>query len=276
MNITFLKAFFLAALQGLTEFLPVSSSGHLVIVQKLLELNDLPVLFDLILHVGTLIAVVIFYWHTIVIILKDTLWYFVSIKDKNKRGEIWKRGNIKILIFIFISTFITGVMGLIFSDRITGFFYRPSIVAIFLIITGIILSSTIFVKRSNLDIKDKGIMFPIIVGLSQSFAMLPGISRSGTTISTALFFGVNREKAGEYSFLISIPSILGATFYMFFKNRGVIVGDRIYIYIFAFVVSLLSGFLALKILVVFLRRGKMYLFSIYCFIIGIISLLFIR
>ncbi len=282
---TFLKAFFLAALQGLTEFLPVSSSGHLVLAQRAMHLGNTPILFDLALHVGTVLAVIIFYWEIIVLILKDICRYLILLIPKNGRKEsrieerkaILQSGNIKLFAFILISTAVTGIFGVIFSDYITGFFYKTEMVSIFLITTGIILLMTIFAEERGIDVRRKGYAFPVIIGISQSFAMLPGISRSGTTISTALFLGVKREMAGEYSFLISIPSILGATVYELLKMPGeeTMRIDFLY-YIFAFAVSFIFGWLALKLLVSFLKQGKVYIFSIYCIFLGVISLFLLK
>jgi len=272
----YLNAFYLASIQGLTEFLPVSSSGHLVILQNILKVKNVPVMFDLVLHLGTTTAIIIFYRKEIYYIFKDLIQYCVNINDSDVKNEIIKRGNLKLLLYIVIATVITGIVGFIFADKITSFFYRPKSVSIFLLTTAVILIITKFIKNKSNKISEMNYSAPIIIGLAQSFAMLPGISRSGSTISAAIYIGVEKEDAGRFSFLISIPSILGASLFEYIRTSSeitTVVKSNIYIY--SFIVSFIIGFLALKLLVAFLKKGKLYIFGIYCLIAGILSIIFI-
>lgn len=271
----YINAFYLAVLQGLTEFLPVSSSGHLVILQNILGIKNVPVIFDLILHLGTTTAIIIFYRKEIYYILRDLYEYSINIFNYNNRELIKKRGNLKLLLYIIISTFITGIIGILFADKITSFFNKPKSVSIFLLITSIILFATKTVKNNDKKIIKINYSLPIIVGFAQSFAMLPGISRSGSTISASLYLGVNREDAGRFSFLISIPSILGASLFEYITSSNEISDINTKIVIFAFIISFIVGLFALKLLVMFLKKGKLYIFAIYCAIAGILSLIFI-
>jgi len=259
-------ALILSILQGVTEFLPISSSGHLVLLQFALDLDEVPLFFDLVLHLGTTFAVIIFYFDIIKNILKDLYLYIISGKEKRK--EVLSRGNIKIIVYILISTIITALAGFSLKPQLTIFFFKPKMVIYFLIITGFILLSTIFAPAGKKKIQQVGIFLPLVVGGAQSFAMLPGISRSGTTITAGLFSGLERKEAGKYSFLLSIPSLLGACFFEYiFSESNVFINTGQFIYLFAFFISFISGFLTIKFLIKTLVKGKLYFFSFYCFII---------
>jgi len=265
-------ALLLSILQGITEFLPISSSGHLVLLQFALNLDKVTLLFDLILHLGTTMAVIIFYIDIIKIILRDIYLYIIS--GKKERKEILSRGNIKVVGYIIISTAVTAGVGFFFKTQLTGFFFKPRMVLYFLLVTGFILFSTIFVTKGKMKIHQKGIILPLVVGAAQSFAMLPGISRSGITISAALFLGLDEKEAGEYSFLIFIPSILGASFLEYISSgNDIFLHTGKQVYIFGFVISFILGFLSIKLLIKTLIKGKMYYFSFYCFIIGGLGML---
>jgi undecaprenyl-diphosphatase len=262
---TITKALILAVLQGVTEFLPISSSGHLVLLQNLLDLGEVPILFDLILHLGTVAATILLFRKIIVEILTDL--FKVVISGKTVRKTIYKRGNIKLLYHIAVSTLITAALAYGFKDILRSFFYQPGIIPYFFFITGTILLITRFKEEGDKGIQQTRISFPIVVGATQAFSMLPGISRSGSTISAGLYMNGTREFSGMYSFLLSIPSVFGASIFEFalsgnsikeFTNPGV--------YIFAFILSFLTGLGALRLLLRFLGKGKLYFFSVYCFI----------
>jgi len=267
---TIKDAFLLAALQGITEFLPISSSGHLVLAQNLLGFKDVPVLFDLILHLGTMIATIIVYYKIIWNILKDL--YLFIFERSNKKNAILERGNLKLLLYIIISTIITGILGYLFKDALKSIFLKPSLVSIFLILTGLLLFITRFIKSGESDIKDLSFYHPVIIGIVQAVSIIPGISRSGSTISTGIFLGFKRDFSGMYSFLISIPSIFGASILEFINVHNELSNYlNIKIVITAFFVSLVVGYVSLLLLLRFLRQGKLYVFSFYCFAIGITS-----
>ncbi len=265
---TITNAMFLAVLQGVTEFLPISSSGHLVLLQNIMNMRDVPILFDLILHLGTVSATIILYRKIIGSILADM--FLVIISDKKERKTIYQRGNIKLLYHIALSTLITAVLAYGFKDILRSFFYQPDFIPFFFIVTGIVLLITKFVTEGEKGISQTRILFPSVVGFTQAVSMLPGISRSGSTIAAGLFLGGTREFSGTYSFLLSIPSVFGASLFEFALSRHTIQGfTSSRIYIFAFVLSFLTGFAALKILLKFLGKGKLYFFSVYCFSAGI-------
>jgi len=268
-------AMILAILQGLTEFLPISSSGHLVLAQRLLGLVNVPVLYNLILHLGTLCATIIVFNR----VIGDILWDLGRsiFKKKEERKRIYERGNIKLALYIVLSTAVTGIAGFLFGDTLKGFFFQPLYVIIFLLITGILLFMTKFIPRKEREIGDLGVISPLLIGCSQAVSMLPGISRSGATISTGLFTGMSRSLAGTYSFLLSIPSILGASLVEFAQAGEslytISAGEEsqpVYLLVLTgFILSMLTGYLALRILLSFLKRGKLHIFSYYCFVIAI-------
>jgi len=256
--------FILAVLQGVTEFLPISSSGHLVIMQNILGLENVPVLFDLILHLGTVIATVVVYYNIIRAILKDIFLWLA--RNKKVKTRIALNGNIKLAFFIIISTIMTGITGIIFKSTITAFFYKPQFLPLFFTATGAVLFGTKFVKNNDRDIGDLYMHHPVIIGGVQAVSMFPGISRSGSTIAAGLYMGMSREFSGSFSFLLSIPSIFGASLVEFMQTRGSLpctAGPSLAV--LAFFISFFTGYWALKLLLTFLKKGKLYIFSFYCF-----------
>lgn len=245
-----LRYVILGIIQGLTEFFPVSSSGHLVIMQRLLGESGQEIALSAVLHLGTICALILFFF-------KDILGVFK---------------NIKLLFLILIVTIITGIIGVLGKDFFESLFSSPKLVALALVITGAILLLTQKIrepKRDTVDFKDA-----LFLGIMQGIAIIPGISRSGITISTLLFRKVNRETAFKFSFLASIPAILGANF---LEARKIEFALRTgFSNFFAgFLSSLLVGIIALWVLRVILRKAKLHYFGYYCIIIAIITLLFI-
>lgn len=270
------NAVLLAIIQGTTEFFPVSSSGHLVIFQYILGLKSVPVLFDLILHVGTVIATILIYHKVIWKILRE-LFLWIALKDKVKKSEILAQGNVKLISCILLSSIVTGILGFGFKDILKGLFYKPNFVSLFLILTGIILLLTRFKQKGTGNIKEINILYPITIGAVQAFAIIPGISRSGTTISTSLLMGFSRDFSGMYSFLLSIPSVIGATLFEFLINRNELMGIiSLQTLVLAFMVSLITGYFSLKLLLKFIIKGNLYRFSFYCIFVGISGVLFLR
>ena len=246
----FLDALILGILQGITEFLPVSSSGHLVIGQKLLGINVPGNAFEVILHIGTLMSILVVFWPDIHRLLGD-------IKDYNTRTYIFT---------LLLGTTPAIIVGLSLKDQVALMFDNAHSVALALIITGIILvfSKWFLNKKSDLTLV-KG----FCIGLTQALAIIPGISRSGATICAGLMMGLSSEEAARFSFLLAIPAIAGA---------GLLTAidiDKISIGMDVMAVGLLSSFLvglvALKWLLNLLKTGKFYWFGVYCLLLGIIA-----
>jgi len=249
------SALFLGTVQGLTEWLPISSSGHLVIVQQIMKMN-VPLIFDVMLHFGTLLAVIIFFWKDILKVLKS----FFTLDFKSKEGKLIK--------FIIVGTIPVALIGLIFYDIIESFFSNLLTVGVALIITGIILLLT---KKSR-GKKELKLFDSILIGIAQAFALIPGISRSGATISTGLFKGIDKETVFKFSFLLSIPAIIGANLLELIKNP-ITETDALPLFVCVFT-SAIMGYLSLKLLYRVLKKGKFYYFSFYCFILGILVLVY--
>ena len=273
---TFLEAILLGILQGLTEFLPVSSSGHLVLAQKFLGLKEPLVFFDVMLHVGTLAAVLVVY--------RDAIGKLV-IGGLSTLGntELWRHPSttlntspeLKFIWLILLGSIPTGIIAVVFKTQLESFFDEIRLVSIMLILTGAILQLP-RLRREKTDTAESAIRslktwHAPLIGIAQGCAITPGISRSGTTISLALFLGIPAKTAAEYSFLLSIPAILGA---VVLKVRDV--GDTaipLHIVGGGMLASFIVGYIALRFLLVVLNRGKFSLFSYYCIALGVVSLL---
>jgi len=246
-----LKYILLGTLQGITEFLPVSSSGHLVIMQKILGIAGQGLVISLVLHLGTALALIIFFFKDILGVLR----------------------NLKLIFFIIVVTIITFAIYKLGRDFFESLFSSPKLVALALIFTGIILILTrkfMEAKRNNLSMKDA-----LILGFAQGVAIIPGISRSGITISTLLFRKIDRETSFRFSFLASVPAVLGAGI-LKIKEIGFISKTNLINLIVGFFFSLLTGLLSLRILKLVLGKAKLYYFGYYCILVAIITLLFIR
>ena len=258
-----IDAIILGVIQGLTEFLPVSSSGHLEIARELLDTNQLPsdnLLMTSVLHFATALS-------TILVFKKDIFNLIKGLFDKQNKTS--KSYVIKILIAIGPA----GLVGFLLSDEIEYLFSGNMIlVGMMLIITGTLLFLTKILKTKNLKISK---VHALIIGLSQAFAVIPGISRSGATICTSLFLGNNKSEAAKFSFLIVIPVIFGAIL------KDVLSGDifdneiKISILIIGFISSFLTGVLACKLMLKIVANNNLIYFSFYCFLLGIISIFII-
>lgn len=238
------QAIFLGLVQGVTEFLPVSSSGHLVLIQEYLN-TDLGTVFDIVLHTATLIATIIFFWKELISLDKRAITNLAI-------------GSIPAAIF-----------GLFIKDQIDLIFQTPTIAILGLVVTSFLLISTKFFKKSNQKITTKK---ALKIGLAQAIALIPGVSRSGATIATSLNLGIKQEQAFAFSFLLSIPAIIGASI-LNFSNLNFASGD-ITAYLAGFISALVSGYLALTLLEKIIKQAKLYQFAYYTGAIAIIAVLF--
>ncbi|MFO8083459.1 MAG: undecaprenyl-diphosphate phosphatase [Desulfobacterales bacterium] len=266
-------AMVLGVVQGLTEFLPVSSSGHLVLLQNLFGLTEPELLLDICLHVGTLAAVCVVFFREI----RSILMTFVKIpRLYRKHGKFMAMFNndpdIRIAGLIVFGSVPTGILGILFHEMADRIFSSVLIVGVMLLITGTFLWLTRRLSAHGNKLKQMKISDSLIIGFAQGLAILPGISRSGATISAALFLGLDRELAGRFSFLLCIPAIIGALalqlkspmVYSSVPLTGILVGT---------LAAGITGFFALKILLSLVRKGSLYYFSLYCWILGFSSLL---
>ena len=246
-----LDAIILGIVQGLTEWLPVSSSGHLVIFQELFSIKA-GISFDLAVHLGTLLVVFVYFWRDIVRIAK-------AIGTWDYESEYFRLG-----IYVLLASVVTGVFGVLFYEQVSKIFSNALIVGILLVINGLFL---ILVSNkmgwTNIDwVKS------LIIGFGQAVSILPGISRSGATIGSAMLADVRREEAFRFSFLLSIPAIIGANLYSLSVEEFVFDVNVVVGIIFAFV----FGYLALIWLRRWLISGKLKYFGYYCLFIGVITI----
>lgn len=254
-----LKVFFLAVLQGITEFLPVSSSGHLAIADKLIGLNSTGVRVEVMLHFGTLVAVVFYYREKILSIIRGIF--------AGKR-EGW------IAAGLIIAGCIPAIIAyVILGDKLESMFDgSPKVVGIMLMITGLVLTSLKFLKS---DTNGKICWWrAFVIGVAQAFAMLPGISRSGSTIACARFCGVSGKNAADYSFLISLPLLFGAALLDVIKPAETAEAGQIGWGVLApaMVIAAVVGYFSIKFLMKVITGTKFWYFGIYCFIAGLIAL----
>jgi undecaprenyl-diphosphatase len=258
----------LAVVQGMTEFLPVSSSGHLVLVQQLLNLNDPQiVLFDVFVHFGTLISVMIIFRKDIVEILRSFLQAIKKAlsKEEHKKTEYFQLG-----LAILVGSIPAGLVGFVFHRQVEEIFTDPKFAAMNIVITGLVLFLTRIAKP--IEGKKVSIFASIFIGLAQMTAILPGISRSGLTMSAALFMKVSPMQAARFSFLLSIPVIIGATLLEAYKliAFGTTIG---FIQItIGIVMSATAGYVAIKMLLRIMEKGKFSWFSLYCLVVGVIGI----
>ena len=264
--VTLLNSILLGIVQGLTEFLPVSSSGHLVLFSHFLGVEEAGITFEVLLHFGTILAVLVAFRRDIGQLLATFFGLFRGGKSLRERYR--EQADLRLLVYIIVATLPVVVIGVIFKDAIEAAFDHPRFVAWALLFTGIMLGLT---RLSSGGKKELNFVNTLIMGLAQALAILPGISRSGSTISFGLFSKVRGEQAARFSFLLSIPAVLGATILKVGEMAAAPLGsDRLVIMLIGAIVSFFTGWLAIEAMLRILRRGKLYWFAPYCLLVGII------
>ena len=267
---TILEAIVLGVLQGITEFIPVSSSGHLVLMQHFLGIKESQVFFDVMLHFGTLGAVIIVYYQLIGSLVRtgfSTL--FQADFYRHSRLTISNTPDLRLIWFLLLGSIPTGLIALLFKDSLEAIFGKPMVVAGMLIITGLILQLSRLGQRRGEAETPLQAWHTLLVGIVQGLAIIPGISRSGSTISISLLLGLSPQVAAQYSFLLSIPAILGAVV-LKLKDVGEITIAPVVI-VAGTLTSFVVGYIALRFLLAMLNRGKFSVFSYYCFALGMVA-----
>lgn len=266
----YIEAIVLGLVQGLSEFLPISSSGHLALLQNLFEINeDKVIFFAVLLHIGTLVSIFIVYHKDIYALIKELFLLFKDIFT-GKGLRIEERPIRKLGIMIIVSSIPTAIMGLLFSDYIDKIFGSLTVIAICWIITGFILLFSEKLKNNKKEIEGMKYRNAIFIGICQGLAIMPGISRSGSTIVGSLVTGLKREFAVEFAFLISIPAILGSAILEFPKAiKAGIEPSTIGPMIVGFLVAAISGYFAITTMIKIVSKHKMRYFSYYVWIIGL-------
>lgn len=258
-------------IQGLTEFLPISSSGHLVLFQYFFNNNtemNSDISLEVFLHLGSLLAVIIYFRKDLIELLASLFCWNKTI-DSNK--HLRKR---MMILYLGISTLVTGIVYLIFGNLIKGVFANPMVTAILLSATGLILWASDMQKKNEIPISGMGFLRGIIIGIGQGIAMLPGISRSGTTIATSLFCGLKRSEAARFSFLLSIPAILLANITEIDAISG-LTKYQMLSYVFGALAAFVSGYLVIGFLIRLIQAAKLKYFAFYCWFISILSIVLI-
>lgn len=263
-------AIILGAVQGVSEFLPISSSGHLAIVQSLMGV-DPGLAFDTILHIGTLVAVFMFFWNDIISILKGFIRSLGDIPNGNFMNEIMKDKDKKYAWLIIIGSIPTAIIGILLKSAVESVLSGTLYVGIFLLVTGALLYYSEKSPSGKTDIKDMSIKQSLIIGTCQGISVFPGISRSGSTIASGLFEGLEREFAARYSFLLSIPAILGA---LLVQVKDIAVIDiSTGVIIAGFVSSVIFGYLSVRLLMKMIKGWSLNIFAYYCWIVGILTII---
>ena len=263
-----LEAIILGIVQGLTEFLPISSSGHLVLGQELLGVLDhqsKDVVFEVVLHLGTLVAVLAALW-------RDVLRLLAALLPGKNEEKLPER---KLILWILLSTIPTGLIGFLLRDTFEAAFQKPWLVSLMLLVTACILFLGDRLPRRERTAETVGPVRALWLGLAQALAILPGISRSGTTIVAGIAAGVKPEEAARYSFLISIPAVLGA---LVLALPDLSTGASALRYsgfelLAGFLAAALVGYMALQWLLVAVRKRNLSWFALYCAILGVTALI---
>lgn len=260
-----LTAVFLGILQGITEFLPVSSSGHLMIAQSLINDFKQPgMLYDVLLHCATLLAVLIFFRKRVGLLFKAFLGIFF------RSFHAYYFGNKRFLWGIIIASVPTALIGLHFEKYVMSYFQSPAPVGYALIFTSLILiMSDRFCGNGVLTL-----LKSFLIGIVQGIAVIPGISRSGSTIAAGLILGIKREEMAEFSFLMSVPAILGAALLQMRHIEAVPIPE-IAAYCAGMAAAFISGMAAIGFMMYFVRMAQLKYFAIYCLMAGIISVVFL-
>lgn len=269
-----ISAFILGVIQGLTEFLPISSSGHLVIASTLLNYNAPGLLLEAVVHIATLLAIVIYFRKRIVLLVIGFIYELTRINKFDwARTSGPSTGSIRLLVLLSISFLCTGVVFLIFKGWAINAFETPIFVGVMFIGTSLVLISTRFTQRSTskTDLLSVGVKIAIVIGIIQGLAVFPGISRSGVTIAAALWAGQNNQSAAEYSFFLAIPTIIAASIYSFW-NVSYLSMDISVELMLAAGVALLVGLISIHWLMRWMRQGRLWWFSGYCAFVGVISI----
>lgn len=262
---------FLGVIQGLTEFLPVSSSGHLVLFQNLFGYKDPELLFDVGLHLGTLFAVCLYFRSDLKLMIRET-WSFAADLSHRRLtlSKLDTRPHASLTLWVFMGTLPTALIGLCFRRLLENLFGSVTTVGLMLLCTGMILTVTLLISKDYTKRNNVGFIAALAVGLAQGMAIIPGISRSGATIVCGMLFKLRRDLAARFAFLLSIPAIVGA---MIIQLSALGSSQVSLLSWFAgFLSSVLVGLLALKMLMRMVQRGKLFFFAPYCWALGLFIL----
>jgi undecaprenyl-diphosphatase len=273
-----IQAIFLGIIQGLTEFLPISSTGHLTLAGKLMNLisPEHPehwTAFMAVIQLGTLMAVIVYFWNDLLLIAKDffkeNIFSRVKIKEQSSNSMMgW---------FLIIATLPVAIIGLAFRHKIEGVLTKNLyVIAISLIVLAIILAIAEKTGKFNREMKNLKWYDALIVGIAQCFALIPGSSRSGTTITGGLFLGFTRETAARFSFLMSIPAVAASGLLEFYESLKYLNTQGILNMALGTLAAFIVGYLSIGLLLRYLKKNTTFVFIAYRIIIGILILVLLN
>ena len=269
-----IQAIIIGIVQGLTEFLPVSSSAHLVFTPYLLG-TESGLAFDTLLHIGTLVAVVVYFWNDLVHMFKSFIASLADVPHGKFREGLREDQFKKLAWMVLLGTIPAGLAGVLFKSFFEGLFSNIPAVGAFLIITGFLLYASEMVSRKTRDkssLKEMSIKNAMLIGVAQACAIAPGISRSGATISTGLFLGLERELAARFSFLLSIPAILGAALVQV-HDISSLFDITTSVTVAGFIAAAISSYLAIKVMLKLISDRDLLVFAYYCWIVGPLAII---
>ncbi|SFP02424.1 undecaprenyl-diphosphatase [Oscillibacter sp. PC13] len=269
-----LSSFFLGLIQGISEFLPISSSGHLSIAQNLLGIQAAGaehVFFDVLLHLGTLLAVFVAYWDDIVEMIQAFFSIFADLRSHRRIAPTPSRRLIFLIIVATLPLFVI----LPIKDAVESLYYNTVFIGFALLVTGVLLFLSDRVKRGRKTEKTATALDALLVGVGQAIATCPGISRSGMTICSGMFCGFERKFAVRFSFLMSIPAVLGANILSIAdaaKSDGIDLA-QLPVYLVGVVAAAVSGYLCIRLLRMIADKGRFGWFAYYCWAAGLVTLI---
>ena len=270
---TILSSVVLGLIQGIAEFLPISSSGHLAIAEQLLGMkgvSDIPEFFDVLLHLGTLLAVFVAYWSDICAMVSE---FFAGIRDIAHRSTPTPVPPARRMILLLILGTLPLFLVLPVKDAVESLSGNMYFVGGALIATGCLLFASDRVKKGHKSEKNATVADVLLVGCAQAIATCPGISRSGTTITAGCFRGFDRKFAVRYSFLMSIPAVLGANILSLKDAVATVIWAEVPVYLVGVAVAAAVGYACIRLLKMIADKGKFGFFAYYCWIVGVITLI---
>lgn len=262
---TIAQAILLGIIQGVTEFLPVSSSGHLVLLSRLFGLQEQSIVFEVTVHVGTLLAVLVVFQDEVKLLLVSLL---KLVRSPRRAGELVKQdAGCRLLVALVVGTIPAVVVALLFKEQVERLFASSLFAAVMLLVTGCILHAAD--RRPSAAGKlEPSLLDAFLIGCGQAAAILPGLSRSGTTITVGLFRGLDRERAARFSFLLSVPAILGALVLALMDLRAGAEPFSAGVLVAGLFSAAVTGYLAIRFFLALVRRGKLVWFAYYTWFVG--------
>lgn len=263
-----IKAIILGIVQGATEFLPVSSSGHLVLGSHILGFQEQGIVFGVLLHLGTLVSVVAVFRHELAkMAWVPFLWAQNKLGEEDRHYLLWD-------IYVVVATIPIVLIALLYKDQIQGLFTSVTVVCVMLIVTGLMMITARFIPDRGRTVNGPR---AFLIGCGQAFAIIPGVSRSGTTIFVAMLLGINRETAARFSFIMSIPAILGAAV----LNLGEVLAnppavEEMILYGAGTVAAAITGYLAIILLLDVIRKNRLQWFGYYCLAVAAAGLFLLQ